>query len=148
MTQCCLQFRVNLIQRQKWCFGCAFVVESVGINIWPPFYEILATFGVVDQPLASCCRFDILDNISSFVSILTYAIIYVLIHHIIFWLYLYFLNILYLFKYIYTNIFHRRSLCNFYSFRLGLPFVGRSREISFRGYITIRYLHFTFWWVH
>ena len=34
------------------------------------------------------CRFDILDSISSFFCILTYAIIYVLIYHIIFWLYL------------------------------------------------------------
>ena len=33
-----------------------------------------------------------------FFCILTYAIIYVLIHHIIFWLYLYFLNILYFFQ--------------------------------------------------
>ena len=33
-----------------------------------------------------------------FFCILTYAIIYVLIHHIIFWLYLYFLNILYFFS--------------------------------------------------
>ena len=41
------------------------------------------------------CRFDILDSISSFFCILTYAIIYVLIHHIILWLYLYSLNILY-----------------------------------------------------
>ena len=41
------------------------------------------------------CRFDILDSIYSLFCILTYAIIYVLIHHIIFWLYLYFLNILY-----------------------------------------------------
>ena len=30
------------------------------------------------------CRFDVLDSISSFFCILTYAIIYVLIHHIIF----------------------------------------------------------------
>ena len=50
-----------------------------------------------------------------FFCILTYAIIYVLIHLIIFWFYLYFLNILYFFKYSCTNIFHRRSLCNFYS---------------------------------
>ena len=50
-----------------------------------------------------------------FFCILTYAIIYVLIHHIIFWLYLYFLNILYFFKYPCTNIFHRRFLCNFYA---------------------------------
>ena len=35
-----------------------------------------------------------------------------------FWLYLYFLNILYFFKYSCTNIFHRRSLCTFYSFRM------------------------------
>ena len=31
-----------------------------------------------------------------------------------YWLYLYFLNILYFFKYFCTNIFHRRSLCTFY----------------------------------
>ena len=40
--------------------------------------------------------------------------IYILIHHIIFWLYFYFLNILYFFKYSCTNIFHRHSLCTFY----------------------------------
>ena len=57
------------------------------------------------------CRFDTMDSISSFFCILTYAIIYVLIHHIIVWLYLYFL----FFKYSCTNIFHRRSLCTFYS---------------------------------
>ena len=39
--------------------------------------------------------------------------IYVLIHHVIFWHYLCFLNILYFFKYSCTNIFHRRSLCTF-----------------------------------
>ena len=60
------------------------------------------------------CRFDMLDSISSFFCILTCAIIIVLIHHIIFWHHLYFLNILYFFKYSYTNIFHRRSLCTFY----------------------------------
>ena len=43
-----------------------------------------------------------------------YILTNVLIHHIIFWRYLYFLNILYLFKYSYTNIYHRRSLCTFY----------------------------------
>ena len=52
--------------------------------------------------------------------ILAYAIMYVLIHHIIFWLYLYFLNILYFFKYSCTKIFHRRSLCTFYSKLCGL----------------------------
>ena len=40
--------------------------------------------------------------------------LYVLIHHIIFWLYLYFLNILYFFKYSCTNIFHWCSLCTFH----------------------------------
>ena len=39
--------------------------------------------------------------------------LYVLIHHIIFWLYLYFLNILYCFKYSCADIFHRRSFCTF-----------------------------------
>ena len=56
------------------------------------------------------CRFYILYSVFSFFCILTYAIIYVLIHHIIFWLYLYFLNILHFFKYSCTDIFHRRSL--------------------------------------
>ena len=60
------------------------------------------------------CRSDILDSISSFFCILTYAIKNVLIHHIIFWLYLYLLNILYFVKYSCTNIFHRRSRCTFY----------------------------------
>ena len=50
-----------------------------------------------------------------FFCILTYAIIYLLIHHTIFWLYIYFLNILYIFKCSCINIFHRRSLCTFYS---------------------------------
>ena len=49
-----------------------------------------------------------------FFCILTYAIIYVLIHHIIFRLYLYFLNILYFSKHSCTNIFHRHSLYTFY----------------------------------
>ena len=49
-----------------------------------------------------------------FFCILTYAIIYVLIHYIIILLYLYLLNILYFFKYSCTNIFHRRSLCTLY----------------------------------
>ena len=49
-----------------------------------------------------------------FFGLLANGIIYVLIHHIIFWLYLYFLNILYFFKHSCTNIFHRRSLCTFY----------------------------------
>ena len=40
--------------------------------------------------------------------------LYVLIPHIMFWLYLYFLNILFFFKYSCTNIIHRRSLCTFY----------------------------------
>ena len=41
------------------------------------------------------CRFDIMDSFILFCILTYYAIIYVLIHHIIFWLYLYFLNILY-----------------------------------------------------
>ena len=67
-----------------------------------------------DCPCGVWCRGDIMDSISSFFCILTYAIIYVLIHHIIFWFYLYFLNILYFFKYSCTNILHRRSPCTFY----------------------------------
>ena len=62
------------------------------------------------------CRFDIMDStcISSIFCVLTYAIIYVLIHHIIFRLYLYFLNIRYFFRYSCTNIFHWRNLYTFY----------------------------------
>ena len=45
------------------------------------------------------CRFGIMDSISYFFCILTYAIVYVLIHHIIFRLYLYFFNnILYFYQ--------------------------------------------------
>ena len=56
-----------------------------------------------------------MDGISSIFCILTYAIAYVFMHHIIFRLYHYFLNIvLYLFNYSCTNIFHRRSLYTFY----------------------------------
>ena len=59
--------------------------------------------------------FDVMESISFIFCILTYAIIYVLIHHIIFRLYLYFLNIvLYFFKHSRTNIFHRRGLYTFY----------------------------------
>ena len=57
------------------------------------------------------CRFDILDSISSCFCILTYAILYILIHHIIFWLWFYFWNVLYFSS---TPVFHRRSLCTFY----------------------------------
>ena len=70
-----------------------------------------------------------------FCSILTYAVIYVLIHHVIFWLYLYFLNILHSFKYSCTNFFHRRSLCTFYSksishyFAIKLLKYGTSRRV-------------------
>ena len=61
------------------------------------------------------CRFAILDSISSFVlyfDICNYICLDTSYH---FWLYLYFLNIIYFFKYSCTNIFHRRSLCTFYS---------------------------------
>ena len=67
------------------------------------------------KPCAYFLGYTVLDSISSFFCILTYAIIYVLKHHIIFLLYLFFLNVLYFFKYSCTNIFHRRSLCTFYS---------------------------------
>ena len=55
--------------------------------------------------------------------ILTYAIIYVLIHRIIFWLYLYFSNIRYFFKYSCTSIFRRRSLCTSYGLTLITPHI-------------------------
>ena len=60
------------------------------------------------------CRFDILDSISSF------FLYFDICNHICldrsyhFGFYPYFLDILYFFKYSYTNIFHRRSLCTFY----------------------------------
>ena len=81
------------------------------INYLPPACWSTFWKSIFKQQLGS--GFDIMDSISFF-CILTYANIYVLIHHIIFWLYLYFLNILNFFKYSCTNIFHRRSLCTFY----------------------------------
>ena len=83
-----------------WCRGLTTCLLDVG----PPFGNRFFT-----QHLG--CRFDMMDGF--FFCILTYAIIYVLIHNIIFWLHLYFLNILYFFKYSCTNIFHRCSLCTF-----------------------------------
>ena len=84
------------------------------------------------------CRFDIMDSISSFFCILTYAIIYVLILNIIFWLYLYFLDIVtYFFTYSCTNIFHRRSLYTFNypkkwdTLRVNMMFTLRTCEITF-----------------
>ena len=59
------------------------------VNHLPPVCWSTFWKSIFKQQLG--CRFDIMDSISS--RILTYAIIYVLIHHIIFWLYLYFLNI-------------------------------------------------------
>ena len=57
------------------------------------------------------CRFDIMDCKSSFFCILTYAIVHVSIHHMIFRLYLYFLNsVLY---YSCPNVFYRHSLYTF-----------------------------------
>ena len=85
------------------------------INDLPPAYW--STFWKSIFKLQLGCRFDILDSISSFFCILTYAIIHVWIHHIIFLIYLYFLNILYFFKYSCTNNFHRRSPCTLYGDR-------------------------------
>ena len=62
------------------------------INHLPPAYWSTFWKSIFKQQLG--CRFDILDSTSSFLFILTYAIMYVLIHHITFWLYLYFLNII------------------------------------------------------
>ena len=52
------------------------------INHLPP--ACWSTFWKLIFKLQLGCRFDILDSISSFFCILTYATIYVLIHHIIF----------------------------------------------------------------
>ena len=57
------------------------------------------------------------------------------IHHIIFRLYLYFLNIvLYFFKYSCTNIFHRCSLYTFYSL---IIFINVNLKINMRNIIVI-----------
>ena len=124
-------------------------INHLPLACWSTFWK-----SIFKYQLGS--RFDILDSISSFFCILTYAIIYVLIHHIIFWLYLYFLNILYFFKYSCTNIFHRRSLCTSYengSWWKGLnntprmisnnqePFVTRIQKPVF----FIKYYNFYFW---
>ena len=76
------------------------------LHVGPPFGN-----WILKQQLG--CRFDIMDNIYYFfVCVLTYAIIYVLIHQIFFGIT--FLNILNFFKYSCINIFHRRSLYTFY----------------------------------
>ena len=114
--------------------------------------SVLATFGVVVNHLLPACwstfwksifkqqlgnRFDIMGSISSFFCILTYAIIYVSIHHIVFWLYPYFLNIIYFLKYSCSNIFHRRSLWTFYQYTVTVPvsqhLLTREENRSLRG---------------
>ena len=52
------------------------------INHWPPACWSIFWKSIFKHQLG--CRFDKLDSISLFFCILTYAIIYVLIHHIIF----------------------------------------------------------------
>ena len=82
------------------------------INHLPP--ACWSTFWKSIFKLQLGCRFDILDSISSFFlyfDICNYICLDTSYH---FWLYLYFLNIPYFFKYSCTNIFHRRSLCTFY----------------------------------
>ena len=75
------------------------------LHVGPPFWK--SNF---KQQLG--CRFDIMDNISYFlVCVLTYAIVYVLIHWFIFRFYLPKYSF---FKYSCTNIFHRCSLYTFY----------------------------------
>ena len=61
------------------------------------------------------CRFDILDSISSFFCILTYAIICLDTSYHFLALSLLPKYSFFFFKYSCTNIFHRRSLCTFYS---------------------------------
>ena len=88
------------------------VTRPQWVNTWShqSFQPWWSTFwkSIFKQQLG--CRF---DKVESFI-FFTYVIIYVLIYHIIFWLYRYFLNIFYFSKYSCTNIFHRRSLCTFH----------------------------------
>ena len=109
----CIKFKLQeLLDLTHWKPSDA--IQSWLINHLPPACWLTFWKSTFKQQLG--CRFDIMDSISSlFFCILTYAIIYVLINHIIFRLYLYYLNIvLYFFKYSCTNIFHRCSLYTFY----------------------------------
>ena len=60
------------------------------------------------------CRFDIMNSISSFCLNFDIWNYICLDTSYDFWLYLYFLNMFYFFKYSCTNILHRRSHCTFY----------------------------------
>ena len=89
-----------------WCRGLTTCLLQIG----PPFgNRFLNTSWAVG--LTYCIVY------LHFLFILTYAIICLDISYH-FWLYLYFLNILYFFKYSCTGIFHRRSLCTFYGIKL------------------------------
>ena len=68
---------------------------STVINLMPPAYW--STFWKSTFKRQLGCKFDIMDCMSPFF-ILTYATVYVLIYHITFRLYLYFLNNLYLYQ--------------------------------------------------
>ena len=76
------------------------------LHVGPPFGNLEIYF---KHQLS--CRFDKPDSISSFFFYICNYICLDTSYN--FWLYLYFLNILYIFKYSCTNIFHRRSLCAF-----------------------------------
>ena len=103
---------ISISLKSLWCMV-YITIQQLLINHLPPACWSTFWKSTFKQQLG--CRFDIMDNISSFFCILTFAIIYVSLHHIIFRLYLYFLNIvLYFFKYSCTSIFHRHSLYTFY----------------------------------
>ena len=70
-----------------WCRGLTNCLLHVGPPFWNRFLNTCWAVGVTYWIVYLHCF-----------CILTYAIIYALIHHIIFWLYLYFLNILYFFS--------------------------------------------------
>ena len=79
--------------------------------------------------------------------ILTYAIICLdTSYH--FWLHLYFLNILYFFKYSCTNIFHRRSLCTFYSITWNWNYAGLWYPLCEKqGLLILHGQYHSCWWL-
>ena len=91
---------------EVWCRGLTTCLLHVGPPFWNRFlntsWAVGLTYWIVYLHFVlyfNTCNYICLDS--------SYR----------FWLHLYFLNILYFFKYSWTNNFHRHSLCTFYWFR-------------------------------
>ena len=108
---------------------CLIDVDPIGFDLWDTSCQIkrIVSNHLKIDSLFKSCHDIIMHHITcSYEHCVKYVLSYIILQlgctfcssyrlYLIFWLYLYFLNILYFFKYSCTNIFHRRSPCILYS---------------------------------